>query len=123
MIFTCPATAARIASKPEWTRNPIDNFILARLDQEGLAPSPEADRETLLRRLSLDLIGLPPTLEDIAALRADIEARDARDQSRVASPQTPAEDALRLDNSALGIDESVDVVQGWWQQRNPLDQG
>ncbi len=36
--------------KPEWTRNPIDNFILARLDQEGLAPSPEADRETLLRR-------------------------------------------------------------------------
>ena len=59
----------------------------------------------------------------IADLRADIEARDARDQSRVASPLKPAEDALRLDNSALGIDESVDVVQGWWQQRNPLDQG
>ncbi|MBL7645602.1 MAG: PSD1 domain-containing protein [Candidatus Hydrogenedentes bacterium] len=63
--------AVPVASRPEWTRNPIDNFILARLDQEGLAPSPEADRETLLRRLSLDLIGLPPTLEDIAALRAD----------------------------------------------------
>lgn len=59
------------ASRPEWTRNPIDNFILARLDQEGLAPAPEADRETLLRRLSLDLIGLPPTLEEIAATRAD----------------------------------------------------
>ena len=59
----------------------------------------------------------------IADLRADIEARDARDQSRVASPLKPAEDALRLDNSSLGIDESVDVVQGWWQQRNPLDQG
>jgi 3-phosphoshikimate 1-carboxyvinyltransferase len=59
---------------------------------------------------------------NIADLRADIEARDARDQSRVASPLKPAEDALRLDNSALGIDESVDVVQGWWQQRNPLDQ-
>ena len=60
---------------------------------------------------------------NIADLRADIEARDARDQSRVASPLKPAEDALRLDNSVLGIDESVDVVQGWWQQRNPLDQG
>ena len=59
----------------------------------------------------------------IADLRADIEARDTRDQSRVASPLKPAEDALRLDNSLLGIDESVDVVQGWWQQRNPLDRG
>ncbi len=57
----------------------------------------------------------------IADLRADIEARDARDQSRVAAPLKPAEDALRLDNSQLGIDESVDVVQQWWQQRNPLD--
>jgi 3-phosphoshikimate 1-carboxyvinyltransferase len=57
----------------------------------------------------------------IADLRADIEARDARDQSRVAAPLKPAEDALRLDNSQLGIDESVDAVQQWWQQRNPLD--
>ncbi len=51
----------------------------------------------------------------------DIEARDARDQSRVAAPLKPAEDALRLDNSALGIDESIAAVQQWWQQRNPLD--
>ena len=58
---------------------------------------------------------------NIADLRADIEARDARDQSRVTAPLKPAEDALRLDNSSLGIDESVDVVQQWWQQRNPLD--
>ncbi|MFT3816485.1 MAG: bifunctional 3-phosphoshikimate 1-carboxyvinyltransferase/cytidylate kinase [Rubrivivax sp.] len=57
----------------------------------------------------------------IADLRADIEARDARDQSRVAAPLKPAEDALRLDNSQLGIDESVDAVQQWWRQRNPLD--
>ncbi len=48
-----------------WPKNPIDNFILAKLEKEGLKPSPEADRETLLRRLSLDLIGLPPTPDEI----------------------------------------------------------
>jgi 3-phosphoshikimate 1-carboxyvinyltransferase len=57
----------------------------------------------------------------IADLRADIEARDARDQSRLTAPLKPAEDALRLDNSQLGIDQSVDAVQQWWRQRNPLD--
>ncbi|MCP4977661.1 MAG: DUF1549 domain-containing protein, partial [Maribacter sp.] len=45
--------------------NPIDNFILARLEKEGLASSPRANREILLRRLSLDLTGLPPTLEEM----------------------------------------------------------
>jgi Protein of unknown function (DUF1549)/Protein of unknown function (DUF1553) len=54
-----------------WIRNPIDNFILARLDKERLAPSPEADKPTLLRRLSLDLIGLPPTIAEIDAFLAD----------------------------------------------------
>ncbi len=48
-----------------WPRNPIDAFILARLEKEGLAPSPEADRITLLRRLSLDLVGLPPAIDDV----------------------------------------------------------
>jgi mono/diheme cytochrome c family protein len=43
-----------------WVRNPIDRFILARLEREGLTPAPEADRRTLARRLSLDLTGLPP---------------------------------------------------------------
>src|SRR5207253_9077203 len=54
-----------------WAANPIDRFILARLEKEGLAPSPEADRVTLLRRLSLDLIGLPPTIEEVDAFLAD----------------------------------------------------
>ena len=47
-------------SKPGWPRNPIDSFVLAKLDEHGLGPSGEADRATLARRLSLDLTGLPP---------------------------------------------------------------
>src|SRR5579859_7192953 len=54
-----------------WCRNPIDNFVLARLEREGLKPSPQADKETLIRRLSLDLTGLPPTPEDVDAFLAD----------------------------------------------------
>ncbi len=48
-----------------WPKNGIDRFILARLEQAGLAPSPEADRHTLIRRVSLDLRGLPPTPEEV----------------------------------------------------------
>lgn len=44
-----------------WPKNPIDLFVLSKLESEGILPSPEADKETLLRRLSLDLIGLPPS--------------------------------------------------------------
>jgi hypothetical protein len=51
--------------------NPIDFFIRSRLEQEGLSPSPEADRVTLIRRLSLDLTGLPPTIEEVDAFVAD----------------------------------------------------
>ena len=58
-------------SRREWVRNPIDAFVLARLESEGLAPSPEADRETLARRLSLDLVGLPPTPAEMDAFLAD----------------------------------------------------
>ncbi|ODT98534.1 MAG: hypothetical protein ABS79_05745, partial [Planctomycetes bacterium SCN 63-9] len=58
-------------SRPESARNEIDRFILARLDREKLAPSPEADRATLLRRLSFDLIGLPPSQRELAEFVAD----------------------------------------------------
>jgi hypothetical protein len=51
--------------KRSWPRNAIDYFILARLEKEGIVPSPEADRVTLIRRLSLDLLGLPPTPEEV----------------------------------------------------------
>ncbi|MCW0218022.1 MAG: PSD1 and planctomycete cytochrome C domain-containing protein, partial [Prosthecobacter sp.] len=51
--------------------NPIDSFIQDRLSQEGLSPAPEASRETLIRRVTLDLTGLPPTLEEVDAFLAD----------------------------------------------------
>jgi mono/diheme cytochrome c family protein len=54
-----------------WVRNPIDNFIAARLEKAKLATSPEADATTLLRRLSLDLTGLPPTPAEVAEFLAD----------------------------------------------------
>lgn len=63
--------AAPAVSNTSWIRNPIDSFVLAKLDAAKLKPSPEADRATLLRRVSLDLIGLPPTLEELAAFQAD----------------------------------------------------
>ena len=54
-----------------WPRNPIDNFILAKLESEGIAPSPEASKPTLIRRLSLDIVGLPPTPEEVTAFLDD----------------------------------------------------
>jgi hypothetical protein len=62
-----------------WCRNPIDRFVLARLEKEGLKPGPEADRTTLLRRAALDLVGLPPTLAEADAFLADAGA-DAYDR-------------------------------------------
>ncbi|HEY6989097.1 MAG TPA: DUF1553 domain-containing protein [Bryobacteraceae bacterium] len=56
---------------PAWVRNPIDNFILSRLEREGLHPSPEADQRTLIRRVTLDLTGIPPTPAEIDAFLAD----------------------------------------------------
>ena len=58
-------------SRPDWCRNAIDYFVLAQLDQAGLAPEPEADRYRLIRRLSLDLTGLPPTIEEVDAFVHD----------------------------------------------------
>jgi len=71
---------AFVAPKPQplpavnesgWIRQPLDRFILARLEKEGLAPSPEANKSELLRRVSFDLTGLPPTLEEQASFLSD----------------------------------------------------
>ncbi len=58
-------------SNKKWARNPIDNYVLARLEKENLKPSPEADRITLIRRLTLDLTGLPPTIAEVDAFVSD----------------------------------------------------
>ena len=58
-------------SNPDWVRTPIDHFVLLRLDQEGLKPAPEADRHTMIRRLSIDLTGLPPTVAEVDAFVND----------------------------------------------------
>ncbi|MDR3687901.1 MAG: DUF1553 domain-containing protein [Fimbriimonas sp.] len=56
---------------PSWVRNPIDAFVLAKMEEKGLKPAPEADRRTLIRRLSLDLDGIPATPKDVKAFLAD----------------------------------------------------
>jgi mono/diheme cytochrome c family protein len=61
----------RTVKNKRWPRNEIDDFVLARLEQEKLTPSPEADRATLIRRLSLDLTGLPPTPEEVDSFLKD----------------------------------------------------
>ncbi len=71
--FVKPVRPAIPATKFK-TRNPIDNFVFAVLEKQGLAPAPEADKATLIRRLSLDLIGLPPTPKEIDNFLADTSA-------------------------------------------------
>ncbi|PYV13875.1 MAG: hypothetical protein DMG07_13190 [Acidobacteria bacterium] len=65
------AAQAPAVKERDWPRSGIDNFVLARLEREGLRPQPEAARETLIRRLSLDLTGLPPSLDEIDAFLGD----------------------------------------------------
>ncbi len=71
-----------------WIRNEIDAFVLARLEAAGLSPSPEADRRRLLRRLSLDLIGLPPTPEEVEEFARDErpDAYESQVEKLLASP-------------------------------------
>src|SRR5207244_6857519 len=72
----------------KWTRNPIDAFILARLEQAKLSPATEADRATLIRRLKFDVLGLPPTPEEVDAFvkDADPQAYDKLVDKFLASP-------------------------------------
>jgi hypothetical protein len=71
-----------------WARNPIDRFILARLEREGLQPSPEVDKETLLRRVTYDLTGLPPAPAELDAFLAD-KSPDAYERRVDALLQSP----------------------------------
>jgi hypothetical protein len=75
--------------REDWVRQPLDRFVLARLEKESLGPSPEADKSALLRRVSLDLTGLPPTPEEQAAFLADssFDAYEKQVDRLLASPR------------------------------------
>ena len=103
-------------------RNPIDRFVLAKLEAEGLAPSPEADRATLIKRLSIDLTGLPPTPEEVDAFVADTEpnAYEKLVDRLLASPHygermaLPWLDAARYADSN-GFQQDGDTWQWIWR--------
>jgi len=82
------ATQPPAVQRADWPLNPVDQFILARLEREGLNPAPEADKRTLIRRLYFDLIGLPPTPEQIEAFvnDADPKAYEKLVDSLLANP-------------------------------------
>jgi hypothetical protein len=77
------------AQHTNWARQPLDRFILARLEREGLQPSPEADKSALLRRVSFDLTGLPPTAAEEQAFLADAspDAYEKQVDRLLASPR------------------------------------
>jgi hypothetical protein len=106
-----------------WPRNPIDNFILARLRSEHIQPSPEADRNTLIRRLSLDLTGLPPTPAEAEAFLNDKhpDAYERLVDRLLASPHYGEERArawLDLAHYADSDGYEKDLVRPWaWRYR------
>jgi hypothetical protein len=81
--------ALPVVRNQDWVKTPVDAFVLARLEKEGLAPARPADRATLLRRLTFDLIGLPPTPEEVDAFVRDTssDAYDKVVERLLASPQ------------------------------------
>ena len=121
--FVPPARPALPAVRNgAWVRNPIDRFVLARLDRHGIDPSPEADRTTLIRRLTLDLTGLPPSPREVDDFLAD-RSPDAYDKvvSRLlASPRygermaLPWLDAARYADSN-GFQQDGDNYQYVWR--------
>jgi hypothetical protein len=69
--IAAPDPAVVTVSNEAWVKTPVDRFVLNRLDALAIAPSPEASKETLIRRVSLDLTGLPPTIEEVDAFLAE----------------------------------------------------
>lgn len=106
-----------------WPRNPIDSFILSKLESEGLRPSPRADKATLLRRLTLDLTGLPPTPEEVTAFLRD-ESPDAYEKvvdRLLASPRYAERMAVRWLNAARYADTNgyqTDGPRDMWRWRD-----
>lgn len=106
-----------------WSRNPIDDFVLARLEQEGLQPSEEAGRRTLIRRVTLDLTGLPPTPEEVAAFLSNSSpnAYETVVDRLLASPRYGEHMAVRWLDAARYADTSGyqnDGPRSMWRWRD-----
>ena len=121
--FVPPSRPAEPAVKRSaWVRNPIDRFVLAKLEAEGMSPSPEADRATLIKRLSIDLTGLPPTPAEVDAFLADADpmAYENLVDRLLASPRygermaLPWLDAARYADSN-GFQQDGDTWQWIWR--------
>ncbi|MBN9688946.1 MAG: DUF1553 domain-containing protein [Verrucomicrobia bacterium] len=109
-------------TEASWPRNDVDRFILARLEQEGLKPQVEADRTTLIRRLTFDLTGLPPTWSDVSAFLADTStnAYEKVVDRLLASPQYGEHMArgwLDLARYADSNGYQVDLARSIWPYR------
>ena len=109
-------------SDKNWPRNELDRFVLARLDRESLKPQPEATKERLIRRLSFDLTGLPPTVADVDAFLADgsAQAYEKVVDSLLASPaygERMANDWMDLARYAdtYGYQSDVEVDFSPWR--------
>ncbi|MGB2712905.1 MAG: DUF1553 domain-containing protein [Vicinamibacterales bacterium] len=107
----------------QWVRNPIDRFILARLEREGLKPSAEADKVTLLRRVTYDLTGLPPTPADVDAFLADksSDAYERRVDTLINSPRYGERMAMPWLDAARYADTHgyhIDSLRGMWPWRD-----
>ncbi|MFM7057075.1 MAG: PSD1 and planctomycete cytochrome C domain-containing protein [Planctomycetota bacterium] len=121
--FTAPQRPATPAvENTAWPRHPIDHFVLAVLEKNGLQPAPEADRQTLIRRLSIDLIGLPPTPAEVLSFVNDPspDAFDKLVDRLLASPHDsermalPWLDAARYADSN-GFQQDGDTWQWIWR--------
>ncbi len=111
------------AGQGTWARNPIDQFILARLEREGLKPSPEADPLALLRRVTYDLTGLPPTPAEVDAFLADKspDAYERRVDALLASPRYGERMAMPWLDAARYADTHgyhIDSLRGMWPWRD-----
>jgi hypothetical protein len=107
----------------EWPRNEIDRFVLARLEQESLEPSAEADKVTLLRRVTYDLTGLPPTPAEVDAFVADKapDAYERRVDALLQSPRYGERMALPWLDAARYADTHgyhIDSLRGMWPWRD-----
>jgi hypothetical protein len=109
-------------SRADWPRNDVDRFVLAKIEEAGLAPAPEADRAVLIRRLHADLVGLPPTPEEVDAFVADSrpDAYELLVDRLLASPHygerqaLPWLDAARYADSN-GFQQDGDTWQWMWR--------